>query len=131
VKAGGDVTLPTGHIDVAPTLAGLVGVSPSVTMKGRALVTETEPRSILAATRWPGAEIAVRDNRWKLVMAQAGASASLYDIVADPAERHDLAERHRDLAATLSRRAVEWRAHSNHLMENYAAIVSRHGRRCD
>src|SRR5262249_4161699 len=46
-SAAGAVTLPTGHIDLAPTVLGLLGLDPPATMKGRDLTRNHEPRVIV------------------------------------------------------------------------------------
>jgi arylsulfatase A-like enzyme len=130
IERGGAVAAPTGHIDVAPTIAGLVGVAPSLTMKGRNLARDRTARTIIAASRVPGAEIAVRDGRWKLVMAVDTGIGALYDIASDPGQSRDRAADHPELARALQRRALEWRAHSNYLMENYTDIASRFAHPC-
>jgi arylsulfatase A-like enzyme len=128
--ANGTVTLPTGHIDLAPTLLGLLGLEPPATMKGRDLTRNSEPRVVILATRPPLSQIGVRAGPWKLVhWAETGVN-ELFDVAHDPDERVDLSSRHPELLATLDAIGRRWQTHSRHLIENYAAVLAASGRRC-
>jgi arylsulfatase A-like enzyme len=128
--AGGAVTLPTGHIDIAPTLLGLLGIEPPPTMKGRDLTRDSEGRVVILATRPPLSQVGVRAGRWKLVhWAETGAN-ELFDVASDPDERDDVSSSHRDLVQTLDAIGHRWQTHSRHLIENYAEVLAASGRRC-
>lgn len=128
--ASGAVTLPTGHIDLAPTLLGLLAIEPPATMKGRDLTRTSEPRVVILATRPPLSQVGVRAGPWKLVhWAETGVN-ELFDVARDPDERVDLSRTHGDLAATLDAIGQRWQTHSRYLIENYAAILAASGRRC-
>ncbi len=90
------VEAPVQLIDLAPTLLGLVGVPPADTMRGRDLrpwMSPTPPSEALPvfaavnnqkmALRWP----------WKLIDNVTYGTVELYDLAADPAERHNRAGR--------------------------------------
>ena len=126
----GAVTLPTGHIDVAPTLLGLVGIDPPMTMKGRNLTRDASPRVVLFATRPPLSQFGVRAGRWKLVHWDETGVNELFDLASDPDERTDVSSAHADIARTLAALTKRWTAHSANLIENYAAILPLQGRRC-
>lgn len=64
---------------------------------------------------------AVRDGRWKLIRQFEGDPDRLYDIVADPGERTDLAADHPDLAARLADALRRW-------LEDVTAQVPRANR---
>jgi arylsulfatase A-like enzyme len=128
--AAGAVTLPTGHIDLAPTVLGLLGLEPPATMKGRDLTRNSEPRVVILATRPPLSQVGVRAGPWKLVhWAESGVN-ELFDVAHDPDERVDLSSSRRDLAATLDAIGHRWQTHSRHLIENYAAVLATSGHRC-
>lgn len=55
-------------------------------------------------------EIAVRDGRWKYVTQSALFPGLLFDVVADPAEREDLASRHPHILRRLVAKHREWEA---------------------
>ena len=114
-KTAGRIETPVQLVDVFPTLLALTGIAPPTNeqLAGRSLLAGALPgRAIYAETYYPRhygwSELAsvIRD-RYHYVH---GPSPQLFDVVADPAERHDLlrAERRtylelRDLArASLS-----------------------------
>jgi arylsulfatase A-like enzyme len=128
--ASGGVTLPTGHIDLAPTVLGLLGIEPPATMKGRDLTRNSEPRVIILATRPPLSQVGVRAGPWKLVhWAESGAN-ELFDVAHDPEERVDQSSSHPELASALDAIGHRWQTHSRHLIENYAAVLAVSGHRC-
>ena len=129
-QSSGAVTLPTGHIDLAPTLLGLLGLDPPATMKGRNLTRNSEPRVVILATRPPLSQVGVRAGPWKLVhWAETGAN-ELFDVERDPDERVDLSASQRELVSTLDAIGHRWQTHSRHLIENYAAVLAASGHRC-
>ena len=126
----GAVTIPTGHIDIAPTVLGLLGVEPPSTMKGRDLTRNSEPRVVILATRPPLSQVGVRAGRWKLVHWDETGVNELFDVQRDPDERVDLAGREPALTATLEALSHRWQDHSRYLIENYAAVLAASGHRC-
>jgi arylsulfatase A-like enzyme len=64
---------------------------------------------------YPGAKIdhspnvAMRDGRWKLLVNADGSGVELYDILADPKETTNLAERNPEVTARLKEAALAWR----------------------
>jgi len=130
VGASGPVTLPTGHIDIAPTLLGLLGVEPPATMKGRDLTRDSDPRVVILATRPPLSQVGVRAGPWKLVHWDETGVNELFDVAHDPDERVDLSGRQPELVSTLEALSHRWQDHSRYLIENYAAVLASSGRRC-
>jgi len=130
VSVNGAVTLPTGHIDIAPTVLGLLGLEPPATMKGRDLTRNSEPRVVILATRPPLSQIGVRAGPWKLVHWSETGVNELFDITRDPDERVDLSGSQQNLASMLNAIGRRWQTHSRHLVENYAAVLAASGHRC-
>ena len=128
---GGAVTLPTGHIDIAPTLLGLLGIDPPMTMKGRNLARNSDERIVILATRPPLSQVGVRAGQWKLVHWGESGVNELFDVANDPDERNDVASSHRDLVDRLDGIERRWQTQSRNLIENYAAILAASGRRCE
>jgi len=126
--AAGTLTLPTGHIDVAPTLLGLVGVEPPATMKGRDLTRDASGRVVILATRPPLSQVGVRAGRWKLVHWDETGANELFDLSTDPLEAHDVSSAHPDVTRTLAAIPRRWERQSANLIENYATIVQHHPR---
>ncbi|HXJ33732.1 MAG TPA: sulfatase [Candidatus Eisenbacteria bacterium] len=89
-------------LDVAPTLLQLAALAPPPTMQGRDLVASHAPAAPLVLEQVKGTQVALRDDRWKLVRTlhtfrhndafdrEAG-TIELYDVVSDPGERTDRA----------------------------------------
>ena len=88
-RAGTRVTGPVETIDLLPTVARLVGLTPPDGLRGRSLLEVGEPRRIYAETSYPRTHLgwselrALVDERWQYI---EGARRELYDIVADPRE---------------------------------------------
>jgi hypothetical protein len=126
----GAVTLPTGHIDVAPTLLGLAGVDRPLTMKGRDLSHDASGRVVILATRPPLSQVGVRAGPWKLVHWSDTGANELFDLATDPDEWDDVSKRRADIVAALVPVTDRWRVHSSNLIENYASVLRTRGRRC-
>jgi arylsulfatase A-like enzyme len=126
----GAVTIPTGHIDLAPTVLGLLGLEPAATMKGRDLTHNSDPQVVILATRPPLSQIGVRAGPWKLVHWAESGTNELFDVAHDPDERTDVSSSHRELASSLDAIGHRWQTHSRHLIENYAAVLATSGHAC-
>jgi arylsulfatase A-like enzyme len=129
-QAGLKVDRIAAHIDVAPTLLELCGVSRSqgVSFDGASL----QPLLLGKAENWPDRQLyiqwhrgdepelyrsfAVQSQRFKLVQALgAGERAAppnapleLYDIAADPFELRNIADRHPDIVKSLRQGYEAW-----------------------
>jgi len=96
---GRDVDRLAAHLDVLPTLIELCGLRPpkGATFDGKSLKAMLFGKQ----ANWPDRTIvesfkgAVMTQRWRLV------GDELYDIVADPAQRNDVASKHPQVAAGL------------------------------
>ncbi len=127
----GAVTFPTGHIDFAPTLLGLLGITPPSTMKGRDLTRQSDNRAVVMGTRPPLSQLGVVAGSWKLVLSPEDTGVELFDVERDPGEAVDRAGERVEVVAPLSVLAKAWPVHTRHLVENYAAILrAAGGRRC-
>jgi uncharacterized sulfatase len=101
IKAGRTVTLPTGQVDLMPTLAAAAGapLPPGVTIDGRnllpALTGTGTPERADAPLFWnSGYYKAVRAGDWKLQVNEKQRKAWLYNLAADPTEQRNLAANH-------------------------------------
>ena len=88
---------PVSLIDLAPTVLDLLGVASSTPMVGRSLAPllrgeSLEPRPVVAECQRFGRDKVARIE-WprKLIVDRAVGTAEIYDLVADPAERRNLA----------------------------------------
>jgi arylsulfatase A-like enzyme len=107
---------PVQGIDLFPTLARILGVSPPPGLGGRDLLActdETRP-AVLETSSGIGPDgasldlIAVRTPRWKLVETPALDRRELYDLTADPGEHDDRAASAPE-AAELTAALARWR----------------------
>ena len=53
--------------------------------------------------------LAVREGRWKLLVNADGSGVELYDVVADPGEKENLAAKNPDVAKGMTERVLAWR----------------------
>ena len=53
--------------------------------------------------------LALRSENWKLLVQDDGSQLALYNLAADRAEQHNLAEQNPKLARTLANRLLSWR----------------------
>ena len=114
VPEGRRVATPVELADVAPTLLELAGIAPPEPRDGRSLAAairdgaELPPRPLFGirslldeATGWGrGVKLSVRTDRWKYIFASEGPQ-ELFDLDADPGERHDRLAAEPDRAAEL------------------------------
>jgi|GEM_PF-1125716 len=121
---------PTSHIDIAPTILGLLGIEPPKTMKGRDLTTATDDRLIFFGGRPPTAQAGVRDGAWKFMHIDETDRSELYNIDRDPLETDDLSADHPDQVERYLKTVRFWKRHSRNLIENYTSIMTDHGRSC-
>lgn len=104
--------------DFLPTLCALTGVKinpaefdgedASAAWLGKGEHVRTKP--LLWKTSSPGSDAAIRDAQWKLMKPTRKKSGepALYDIVADPTETTNLAEKHPDIVKKLSAKVEAW-----------------------
>jgi arylsulfatase A-like enzyme len=108
------IATPVSLVDVRPTLEQLAsGKPPQTPTDGRSLVPlldgEQVPPRNLFAVRWaetvdpPVSRHAVLTDRWKYIFTQPRGREELFDMLADPGDKHDQFTAQRDVAAALRR----------------------------
>jgi arylsulfatase A-like enzyme len=129
LPAGRDVPQLTAHIDLLPTLLDLCGVAARYPLS----IDGVSLRPLLEGkTAWPERTLfvhsqridhperwrqcAVMTSRWRLVNGK-----ELYDLPADPGQRHDVATAHPGVVKELRAAYEKW----------YAGISSRFGEYCE
>jgi arylsulfatase A-like enzyme len=133
-RGGAREAAPVAQVDVLPTLCGLLGIAPLRT-EGRDLsalwLRGTRPEGVpvlVSETRFGKSEKqALRVGDLKLILNQDprrygshGGPPELYDVMRDPGEKDDLAERRPIAAGWLERRLV-------FLLENWRRAGARGG----
>ena len=115
--APGRVTAQVQGVDLFPTLAALMGfrVPPGLRGENVLAAPETRPAFIETAkgrtlARVETPLVAVRLPGWKLIEAPVLGEYELYDLSADPEERHDVFAGNPE-AARLAGLIADWRAH--------------------
>ncbi len=131
IGGGRDVDTLTAHYDLLPTLTELCGIDnpKNVKLDGRSLVpllknleADWRERTMIRElqltngipTKW--SRTAVMTERWRLVN-----EVELYDIIADPAQEHDIAEHHPEIVLNLTNAYHHW----------WEDVSENHNRDCD
>ncbi|MGH7856583.1 MAG: sulfatase family protein, partial [Candidatus Binatia bacterium] len=110
--------------DVAPTLLGLAGIAPPPSWGSTVRSGSGSPRDLTSWTVASETEslpalfafgeledrlASLRTDRFKLVIHLKGGTAELYDLLSDPGERRNLAERDRETRSSLELELLGWR----------------------
>ena len=97
-------------IDIAPTLLGIAGVSPSAVMEGRNVLgpDPTPWREQRVFAQYGTAVYSIRTPSFKLIES-AGGRQMLFDLARDPRERRNIAAEQPDLTAALAVELEDWR----------------------
>jgi arylsulfatase A-like enzyme len=106
---------PFEHVDLAPTLCGLLGVEASKNFQGIDILAEDRPPAddrllfIHVLSPIARADAVLLGGRWKYVVSRDRPQGVLFDVVADPGERADLSAEEPELAAELAQVLARWR----------------------
>lgn len=107
------------HVDVAPTVLGLLGMPPQATHQGRDLSgalrqsrRELEPAEAFSAASALAPMdrmrlFALRSSEWKVIFDEGASRWQLFDLAADPGETSDVASRRPDILEPMRRRLLE------------------------
>ena len=117
IRPGTVVRQIAAHIDLLPTIAEICGVQKPKTLPldGRSVL----PLLTAAAGDWPDRTLfeggAARTQRWRLQVGGGGrrkgakgGAARLFDMLADPGQKKDVAAEHPDVAARLTAAYEAW-----------------------
>lgn len=129
---GRDIADLTLHLDLLPTLVDLLGLTlprpaawdgrslaPLLRGEADALPDRVYIEQIRQSTEPPDpCDGVVMTRRWRLVHG-----AELYDMAQDPAQQHDVAARHPEIAAQLRAEQEAWWAEIGPTVERYCPIA--------
>ncbi|NQT85961.1 sulfatase-like hydrolase/transferase, partial [bacterium] len=100
--------------DILPTICDLLDLPlPERPLDGASLVPLLEgkmterPMPIGFESR---GQLSLTDNRYKLIRSKAKAPWMLFDIVADPSEKNDIAAQHPDIVKSMEKTVLAWQA---------------------
>lgn len=143
LEAGRDIGTLAAHIDILPTLAALAGAPiPEKQVEGRSLLPllEAQPRVDWAdrfifnhICRWPtGANpddfrdvnYSVRNQRYRLVGPKKGEQAQLYDMIEDPSQTTNVADKHPEVVEAMLDAYHQYWKEARPLMVNEEAPMS-------
>jgi arylsulfatase A-like enzyme len=109
----GDESGLSQHIDIPPTVLGLMGLPPHPSFQGVDLLApsadERGGRSIFLVGQALEDQYSLVEDRWKLIFDAKLGEYQLYDLEVDPGEVEDLAMRRPEIAAALATRLQGWR----------------------
>jgi N-acetylgalactosamine-6-sulfatase len=119
-----DNTTVIAGVDWLPTACSLAGVrlpgdlNPDGQDMSTALLGRSKQRTKPLMWEWrfrivgdivhKSPVLAIRDEKWKLLMNPDYSRIELYDIPADPTELNNVADQHSDVVKELSRKVLEW-----------------------
>lgn len=107
---------PATLLDIAPTVADLVGVRDPTAWMGSSLAAEGHTGSPFASARGPG--IFGEQDRFSLVVHPATGVPGLYDAITDPLQRSNIAAAHPHVVAALLRQAENEARLVDYLLES-------------
>lgn len=113
------------HVDLAPTIADLVGLPAGLDWRGRSVFDAGRvPRAYfyVAEDRFT---LGVREGNWKYIFNLREGVDELYDLDRDPAEQHNLAAAEPERSARLRQRLAAWTEATRRQYEASAASRER------
>ncbi len=103
------VRRPASLIDTAPTILDLLGFSIPASYQGSSLLDQQE-RMALCYTDYSLGLLGLRDGRWKFIHEIETNRSKLFDLEADPGERHNRAEEFPERATAYREHLLRWSA---------------------
>jgi arylsulfatase A-like enzyme len=97
-----------GHVDVAPTIAEMAGVSAAADWQGRSLIDARLPHRAYFYVAEDSFTLGVREENWKYIYDLRDGTEELYDLARDPNEQRNLAATEPERCARLRQRLAAW-----------------------
>ena len=95
-------------MDLAPTIADLIGAPAAPDWQGRSLFDERHPCRAYFYVAENHFRLAVREANWKYIYSVSDGRDELYDLDADPLEQRNVAAQHPDRCNRLRQRLAAW-----------------------
>jgi arylsulfatase A-like enzyme len=96
------------HVDLAPTIADMAGLTPAADWRGRSLFDRSRaPRAYFYVAE-DHFRLGVREGEWKYIYDLREGTEELYRLDLDPTEQHNLAAAERARCARLRQRLAAW-----------------------
>jgi arylsulfatase A-like enzyme len=96
------------HVDLAPTIAELVGLPPAPDWQGRSLFdTAHSPRAYFYSAD-DEFTLGIREGNWKYIFNLRDGIQELYDLHLDPNELHNVATSYPERSARMRQRLAAW-----------------------
>jgi arylsulfatase A-like enzyme len=96
------------HVDLAPTIAELIGFPPAPDWQGRSLFDVRHPHRAYFYVAEDQFRLGVREANWKYIYSLRDGREELYDLDRDAMEQRNLAGQQPDRCARLRQRLAAW-----------------------
>lgn len=102
-----------GMVDIAPTIAEILGYPPAITWQGRSLFSATRLNRTYFFAPWSDYRFGYRDNNIKFIYDATKNSYEMYDLSVDSTEERNLVATHGDQIAQHLQRIAAWVQNQN------------------
>ncbi len=96
------------HVDLAPTIAELIGVPAAPDWQGRSLFDDRHSHRAYFYVAEDHFRLAIREANWKYIYGVRDGRDELYDLDLDPLEQHNVAADHPDRCDRFRQRLAAW-----------------------
>jgi arylsulfatase A-like enzyme len=97
-----------GHVDLAPTIAEMAGVTAAPDWQGRSLLDDRQTHRAYFYVAEDSFTLGVREGNWKYIYDLRDGTEELYDLDRDPNEQHNLSTTQPDRCTRLRQRLAAW-----------------------